>query len=261
MNRELIDKLAKNPKFISGVHNYCDRWCERCSLTSRCMNFALGEETFADPETRDIKNQVFWDKLSEIFKVTMEMVKETAEELGIDLNTLDTEEAVKQEKCNRETAKNHECARAGKAYGKMVDNWFKSVEGLFEQKEEELNLKLQLELPNANPVEEAATLSDTVEIIRWYQHQIHVKLMRAIHGSLDERDEILDDFPKDSDGSAKVALIGMDRSITAWGILNKYFPQRENEILNLLVHLDRLRRQTKKVFPDANSFVRPGFDD
>ena len=26
--------------FIVGVYNYCDRWCERCPLTSRCRVFA-----------------------------------------------------------------------------------------------------------------------------------------------------------------------------------------------------------------------------
>ncbi|HVE57390.1 MAG TPA: hypothetical protein VNB22_11225 [Pyrinomonadaceae bacterium] len=23
-------------KFVSGIHNYCDRWCERCTFTARC---------------------------------------------------------------------------------------------------------------------------------------------------------------------------------------------------------------------------------
>ena len=26
--------------FILGIHNYCDRWCERCPLTHRCRAFA-----------------------------------------------------------------------------------------------------------------------------------------------------------------------------------------------------------------------------
>lgn len=27
-------------RFIIGVYNYCDRWCERCALTNRCRLFA-----------------------------------------------------------------------------------------------------------------------------------------------------------------------------------------------------------------------------
>ena len=34
--RNLID-LTDNPNLISGIHNYCDRWCERCPLTARCL--------------------------------------------------------------------------------------------------------------------------------------------------------------------------------------------------------------------------------
>jgi len=48
MNKEDLLKLAKNDQFISGIYNYCDRWCERCSFTSRCMNFAMADEQFPD---------------------------------------------------------------------------------------------------------------------------------------------------------------------------------------------------------------------
>ena len=40
-----------------------------------------------------------------------------------------------------------------------------------------------------------------------------------------------------------------------------HFPDREGEILDLLVHLERLRRKTEEVFPSARAFVRPGFDE
>jgi hypothetical protein len=67
-------------------------------------------------------------------------------------------------------------------------------------------------------------------------------------------------FPKDSDGSAKVTLIAMDRSIGAWGTMREHFLEKTDSILDLLVLLDRLRRKTEQHFPEARSFVRPGFD-
>lgn len=225
------------------------------------MNFALSEKQFDDPQSRDITNKAFWQKLGEMFQVTLDMVREMAEEQGIDLDSLDVEGVAEEERLKDETARNHECSLAAKAYGKMVDNWFDSAKGLFEQKEDELNMKVRLELPNVNPVEEATSLEDTVQVIRWYQHQIWVKLMRAISGELEERPEFLDEFPKDSDGSAKVALIAIDRSIAAWGEMFRHFPEQEDEILDLLVHLDRLRRKVEEAFPNARAFVRPGFDE
>lgn len=65
---------------------------------------------------------------------------------------------------------------------------------------------------------------------------------------------------KDSDGSAKVALIGIDEGVAAWATLHKHFPEEEDSILKLLVHLERLRRHSEKEFPNARAFVRPGFD-
>jgi len=41
MKKRDIDKLAGNPDFISGIYNYCDRWCERCVMTARCVVFAM----------------------------------------------------------------------------------------------------------------------------------------------------------------------------------------------------------------------------
>ncbi|MCB0550950.1 MAG: hypothetical protein KDD19_25495 [Phaeodactylibacter sp.] len=29
---------------IPGIYNYCDRWCERCSFTSRCLLYAQEQE-------------------------------------------------------------------------------------------------------------------------------------------------------------------------------------------------------------------------
>lgn len=261
MDKEQIRKLAENPKFISGIYNYCDRWCERCPFTSRCMNFALSEEQFSDAQAHDINNQAFWQKLSEIFQITLEMVKETAQREGIDLDSLDLQAASDENRILRDNAESHECSRAARAYVEMVKNWFDSSKGLFEKKADELSLQVRLELPNSDPASEAAELEDSVDVIRWYLHFIYIKLVRAIRGTLEETSQVLDEFPKDSDGSAKIALIAIDRSIAAWGRIRRHFPERDDDILNILVHLDRLRIKTEKIFPDARSFVRPGFDD
>jgi hypothetical protein len=123
-----------------------------------------------------------------------------------------------------------------------------------------LELKVQLDLPGSNPAEQAAKLRDTVDVIRWYQDLIGVKLERAVGSQLEEDEERDAEYPKDSDGSAKVALIAMDRSIAAWGTLLREFPSQEHSILAILVHLQRLRRRTEEQFPEARSFLRPGFD-
>jgi len=225
------------------------------------MNFAISEEQFGDPEAQDINNKAFRKKLHEVFQVILEMVKETAKEQGIDLDSLDLQQAEEENQIIRDIAENHECSKAAKEYGQMIKKWFDSAGELFEQKADELGLHAQLELPDSNPAKEATSLKDAMDVIRWYEHFIYVKIIRATRGSIEYTPQVLDEFPKDSDGSAKVALIAMDHSIAAWGQMLEYFPQREDNILDILVHLDRLRRKTQAVFPNARAFVRPGFDD
>jgi hypothetical protein len=138
----------------------------------------------------------------------------------------------------------------------MVDQWFKTGESALREKEEEILEQAKLGVTKVK--EEVASLTDVVEILRWYQHQIYVKLVRGLDA--DKEAEATNEFPKDSDGSVKVALIAMDRSIAAWLRMKEFFPDKTDSILTMLVHLDRLRRAAEKEFPDARKFVRPGFD-
>ncbi|MFA4851089.1 MAG: hypothetical protein WC868_11410 [Bacteroidales bacterium] len=260
MNKEDIKKLAENPDFIESVHNYCDRWCEHCRFTSRCMNYAMSEEQFPDDESRDIKNEIFWKKLSETFKVTFELLKEAAAEHGIDLDKIEVTEDDKQEReIEREIQRQNLCARESNIYIDIARKWLEEHHLVFEEKEDELNSKLSMGIEKNMLHKEAEEIRDAIEIIQWYLFFIHVKIMRALHG---KRDDEYDDneFPKDSDGSAKIALIATDRSMSAWLILLKYFPQEEDSILNILSLLDKIRRLTEQEFPAARAFKRPGFD-
>jgi hypothetical protein len=216
------------------------------------MNYALSEEHSSDPQTHDLYNKAFWDKLSEIFRLTREMVEEKARELGIDLNVVDVQAEQEWERI-REAAENHECCLAAKSYSQRVKDWFDSAEDLFEQKTDDLNLQARLELPDLDPAGQASGIKDAIEIIHWYQYFIYVKLVRALKGKLD-------DVPDDSDGSAKIAMIAIRRSIAAWGQMCEHFPHRQDDILDILVHLERLHKKAQATFPHAMAFVRPGLD-
>ena len=262
MDKEKLKELAQDKRLISGIYNYCDRWCERCPQTSRCLNYAMAEEEFTDPKTQDIHNEAFWIKLSETFRATLDLVKEMAASEGIDLDALDPGEFVEENRTFQEAAKNHEISRAARAYADMAENWFEGARAFFGGAEETdpsfRSIPGNGEKPEKNGFEEA------LEVVQWYQHQIYVKLARAISGQMEEESEIDDElaqYAKDSDGSAKVALIGLDRSIGAWGIIGRRFPTfRSHDVPAILTHLERLRRSVEKVFPDARGFLRPGFD-
>ncbi len=264
MNKEYIKELTANPDFIPGIYNYCDRWCERCPFTARCMNYALGEEQYSEPDARDIYNQVFWQRLTEAFQVTRDLLEDALEEHGIDIHELDLDTVEQEEKLKHETADKHECSQAARTYDEIVSDWFESAEDLIKAKREEIQEDMPSEFSDDDMIGDVTGFEDALEIVCWYQKQIYVKMMRAITGKIDENAMLPDkedDWPKDYDGSAKVALIGVGRSIAAWLALRNHLPEYKDDIIDFLVHLDRLRKKIEISFPDAKTFVRPGFDE
>ena len=264
MKPKSLRELARDPRFIPGVYNYCDRWCERCPLSNRCLNYAMEKERDdGDPASRDLANEKFWQKLHETFQETIAMVRADAKARGIDLDDPKLRaEVIAQERAERRrAAKNRPLARAAMAYVKAVDQWLQGAKPLLAATLEELKTQARLQI--GDPKAEVVRLSVFTDVIRWYQHFIYVKLCRAIDARASEEletDEETKPFPKDSDGTAKIALIAMDRSISAWAGLRESLGNDADGILDLLAQLTALRRETEKLFPEARAFVRPGFD-
>ncbi len=244
MNKDELIKEARNPKYISGIFNYCDRWCERCQFTSRCLNYKIGKENYSDLEKHDISTAEFWEGFTNLMKDTLEMLQDKAKEMGIDLDSIEIEE--------KETSSEnviHLTSEMANKYITLVDDWFDSTKYVYEDSEvcQKLN----------HSKEAVVKFDDITQIIRWSQMQIYVKLQRALDG---EETDFSEDFPKDSDGSAKVALIGIDRSLGAWTKMLEFFPDRKKTLMEIITFLKRLCSIVKKKFPQAREFVRPGFD-
>jgi hypothetical protein len=165
----LFDKFSNNSKYIPGIYNYCDRWCERCAFTSRCLNFEMSEEKFGDLESVDITNKAFWKKLGETLDETLNMLREMAEEQGIDLDSIDI---VEDEKFQRRFDKNnvvHLLSHMSKVYITLVDDWFDSNAYLFEQNEDQIHTNPGLYEISSPPQKDTVTVIDSIEVIRSHQ--------------------------------------------------------------------------------------------
>jgi len=246
MNRDRLKELAADERFIGGIYNYCDRWCERCPQTSRCLNFSISEEDFSDPETRDIRNEAFWKKLSETLGEGLELLKETGKKWGVDLEALDSVSDIENERVSDEAAENHVICRAAKSYIDIVKDWFKKIE--------------ETPFGIVTVAGQGVDLEEAFEVIRWYQYSIAAKVMRAIRGKKEEEEESDVEFPSDADGSAKIALIAIDRSIGAWAVIPRYSRLHSEGVLEIISLLNLLRQAVEETFPGARSFIRPGFD-
>ena len=285
MHKDDLAELAGNPNFISGIYNYCDRWCERCPLATRCLLYATeqADPDNDDPEVRDLNNEKFWLKLHDIFRSTAEMISECAAAAGVDLDAVNVDDEMAEHERAMAEAEQHELAQTAQQYAVAVQDWF-SEEFATEE-------NLHHDLPSETDAQEMdLALSDAAEVIRWYQFFISVKLMRALSGSSgideaefadeeimsfdfaapaeDEDDEDIDydaisarSSLIDANGSAKIALVAIDRSIAAWRALQISLPEKSSTIKPMLIELDRLRRATEARFPRARNFIRPGFDE
>jgi hypothetical protein len=257
MQKRNLTKLAAKPDLISGVYNYCDRWCERCQFTSRCLVYVTeNEDENVLPESRDSNNQAFWNKLDSMLHDAREMLITWSEEVGIDLDQINDEGTTQKQKRQFDVAE-HPLAEAGKEYATAVTEWFRGQSEIFSATAFNADL---------SALEQSEDIQHASEVIQWYQYQIAVKTMRAL-SSRDRDQDPEEGMPeeahnqKDSDGSAKVALMAIDRSISAWHLLQNRFSDRVELIMPLILQLDRLRRLIEKEFPSARHFMRPGFDE
>jgi len=238
MNFKDLIKEAENPKYIEGIYNYCDRWCERCVFTAQCLNFSISEN---EEEINDVTNEKFWENLTSLLEDAIAFLSERVKDEDIDfdnveIDIIDTEEV-------DDEIDNYESVIIAETYTKLVAKWFKQNNKFVEEFRQNLN----------NPEK-----FDPIAVINWYHTQIYVKLKRAYLSQAIENEE--DDYPKDSDGSAKVALIGLDRSIASWGELVHFSQLNEDEIIHFLLKLEKLKKLIELDFPDARAFIRPGFD-
>jgi hypothetical protein len=286
-----MSKKPRRPKrntvnLISGIYNYCDRWCERCAFTKRCMLYAQEQEFAAlDPEAAkvsDPSDPKFWGAIAERFAAVSRMIQEDARERGIDLTlTAEDEQAIDDShKRRHDKVETDPLSESSMRYTMSASEWFKTHKELFQELAKQLVAEAEMELPGTDPAAAAADIADAAQVIDWFHMQIAVKVRRALAG-LERQDERLgdpEDDPSgpddpeirqelaeaakhDADGSAKVALIGIDRSIEAWGRLRAHLPDQADALIDTLAHLDRLRREVEARFPDARAFKRPGFDD
>lgn len=261
MNKDQLMRMARNPEFIEGIYNYCDRWCERCPYTSQCLLYAMEEE--ADVGDQDeLQNDAFWNSLRESLQLAKQLLEEHAEKQGIDLKPM-PEEPV-DVKADIEDAQKHPIVELARDYMDQVGLWFEVARSELDSHNQLLEQQSQMGRNEDAAMEEAEELTDLLDVVQWYRHQIAVKLTRALMSKQDlARGELPGDDPvqNDANGSAKVALIGINRSMAAWGQLYDAFPALEDETLPLLVKLEKTKKLLLQIFPDVHDFVRPGFDE
>jgi hypothetical protein len=241
MDAAEFDRLvarARDPRLIPGIYNYCDGRCPTCQFTQRCLTFLDTEELKASGGDSRPWPDIVGDSLQR----TMEMLAEAARRDGIDLDapTDDAQETAAEADLNRH--RQDPLAVRARAYGQLAWRVARAIAPIAAARDD-------------------APLVEAVETIEWFSSMISAKLYRAICGHA-EGWERRDGAQTDFNGSAKIALIGIDESRRAWQVLMEAGRATADGVpAQAVTMLEALDADVRERFPRVMEFVRPGFDE
>jgi hypothetical protein len=242
--------------FIPGIYNYCDRWCEQCPFSGQCRNFQA--QPIKEKHGQGFGEEYSLDSLPENLQDAVLMLEQAAQERGIDWEDIQKAAESFEEEELEYTPTQLDLIKRSKQYYKLASIWLDSNEYLISQKEEEIQRKDDLGI---NVEQEVEDLNNALNSIYHYIYFIHTKISRAVDSLHDKW--MLEEYPiqNDANGTAKITLIAIEKSIKSWDTIRKQIPDSEDNVLDLLVILSRMESGIQKEFPNTEGFIRPGFDE
>jgi hypothetical protein len=233
--------MARN--YIDFISAYCDRWCERCAFTARCSAFAT-QAAIAMCGDFDEGLELAVGRPYPADGSPLPGLPAWLAEY--DNGELTPAEAADWDRClkaRRARVEETAIMKVAWAFTRLSHVWLQSSGDTVRASADEV-------------LQEALTIAAHDAVF------ITVKLSRALHGRDEyEHGEATEDHPVQNDwnGSAKVALISIERSESAWRTIAHATGEDTPGVL--ADQLRDLRVEVEKSFPGAWSFVRPGFDD
>jgi len=229
--------------YIKGIYNYCDHWCEKCAFTSRCCSFEFEKKLNEATNEKNVDKDTIWRLVKNFYAE----IKPTEGEIELvdlihfeDLPEFNINTDLRESDSINEVEENY-LFKAAQSYAHQTYKWIETYT-------EEVR---RLDLEGTKKVK----VADAIEVVQRYAFFILSKLLRALN-----TDDI-DELPVDSDenGSAKIALLSISRSIAAWSVIRSLNIDQDYSA-GLLGQLINIRRNVEQIFPRAMEFIRPGFD-
>jgi len=246
MSTELDDTRARppRPRYIAGVYNYCDRWCERCPYKARCVVAA----------TRDLYDA------ARARGEDLESVKPPDEEPDVDdgIERPWLEDAFRQP--TEAEMREYEARETERQRVMEADPLI-----LRAREYSDLGHRIGRALHAQFDGQSDPVVLTAVDTIEWLALGIGAKVWRAVGGELrgllDDEDFDEDDVQSDANGSAKIARLMVAESRDAWAVLMQVGRAIADGLpVKMIERLGRLDQDLAVRFPRAMDFTRPGFD-
>lgn len=222
---------------IPSIQHYCHRWCARCSFQSLCGFYQ------AQHHSAEIDPQEWSDNIPEPPE------ENPLKELDLaQIEALPQRLEAKKARGDFDPERSHLIP--------LFDQWkayYSEALALINNKWEQAEAQQEAYLKEAHFIQ----LWDARETLIHYRNFVGPKLHRALGGLFDASGII----PPQSDwnGSAKAILLCLDVLQESFERLERLLPEEKAMGAWILCNLD-FRAQIKSTFPDAEAFIRPGFD-
>jgi len=259
--------MARNKRFISGIYNYCDRWCERCAYTNRCRVYRDTERIAERHRQRgedphDLNTAV--SDVARSFEKVRRLMERYAKANNLDLDEMAREGAAELAEPKRERSIDaHPMARGAMRYTKSCGELLKELTGVFNEARDEADDRSAF-MDVQDEADQLARVRDAFEVLSWDHALILGKIRRALGGKLeaeDESDELRESCLSDAAGSAWVARKCLIRSKAALLAIYDWDPDRRDQVIELLAAAERLQRALESLIPEAVDFTWPPEED
>ena len=230
--------LADDPTLIKGIYTMCDQWCAHCGATAQCLAYRCdpaamlmaGSTGAADrygPPAR------LFDRLMTEHHLAAAEGRRVPAEIEIVLSG-------DRARIQRIFSLRDPLERLGGHYMMTAEAY------------------LTTRAVDVRPVGAACAGPTPIEVFTWFHSLVPARIFRAIVSEMEARDGA-DGRHEDALATAKMALVGLDRSLEA---LTSLATEGDDPRLELLASLlRRLGPAVERRFRGARRYLRPGLDD
>ena len=218
---------------IEFISEYCDRWCERCAFTTRCAAYAV-----------EVALGMCGD-LKEALQLAM----------GVPMAVGASQPSAKLEFVKPTPDEQRAVEDAIQAHARRIK------EAPLTKNAMEVAIAEHRWLHEHAAIRDStdAVVREAVSVVLRHSVFIGGKLARALNGGEAGGDSSDDPIQNDWNGSAKIALIAIERSESAWQTLAE--ATGDVGAAALASSLATLGDEVEDKFPFARRFKRPGFDE
>ena len=218
---------------IEFISEYCDRWCERCAFTTRCAAYAVEA---ALGMCGDLKEAI---QLA----------------LGVPMAVGSSRPLAEFELIEPRREEQRAFENAIQAHAKRIKEAPLTRNAMHIAVAEHRWLHEHTAIRTSAD----ALVQDAVAVVLRYSVFIGGKLARALQGRGSGGDSGDDPIQNDWNGSAKIAVVAIERSQSAWQTIAE--ATGDVGAAALAASLATLGDEVEAAFPFARLFKRPGFDE